>query len=60
VFLYAFDLIELNGEEVSRRVPQGIHAPRKAGLLLNEPMDEPGDAVFLRFDTIPRAPSRSH
>jgi len=53
VFLYAFDLIELSGDDL-RREPIEVrkaalakllrHA--KAGLLLNEHIDEPGDVVF--------------
>jgi ATP-dependent DNA ligase len=53
VFLYAFDLIELNGENlrcepIERRKAALAKILRhaKAGLLLNEHIDEPGDVVF--------------
>jgi bifunctional non-homologous end joining protein LigD len=52
-FLYAFDLIELNGEDLRREPIERRKAALarllrhgKAGLVLNEHMDEPGDVVF--------------
>jgi bifunctional non-homologous end joining protein LigD len=53
VFLYAFDLIELDGEDlrhepIERRkaVLAKLLRHAKAGLLLNEHINEPGDVVF--------------
>ena len=53
VFLYAFDLIELNGQDLRRKPIEVRKAAlakllrhAKAGLLLNEHIDEPGDVVF--------------
>jgi len=53
VFLYAFDLIELNGEDLRREPIERRKAAlakllrhAKGGLLLNEHIDEPGDLVF--------------
>jgi bifunctional non-homologous end joining protein LigD len=53
VFLYAFDLIELNGEDLRREPIEARKAAlakilrhAKVGLLLNEHIDEPGDVVF--------------
>jgi bifunctional non-homologous end joining protein LigD len=53
VFLYAFDLIELNGDDLRREPIERRKAAlarllrhTKAGLLLNEHIDEPGDVVF--------------
>jgi ATP-dependent DNA ligase len=53
VFLYAFDLIELNGadlrhEPIERRKATLAKLIRRAktGLVLNEHIDEPGDVVF--------------
>jgi bifunctional non-homologous end joining protein LigD len=53
VFLYAFDLIELNGEDLRREPIERRKAAlakllrhAKTGLLLNEHIDEPGDIVF--------------
>jgi len=52
-FLYAFDLIELNGEDLRREPIERRKAAlakllrhAKGGLLLNEHIDEPGDLVF--------------
>ena len=52
-FLYAFDLIELNGEDLRREPIEARKAAlakllrhAKTALLLNEHMDEPGDVVF--------------
>jgi len=53
VFLYAFDLIELDGDDLRREPIERRKAAlakllrhTKAGLLLNEHIDEPGDVVF--------------
>jgi bifunctional non-homologous end joining protein LigD len=53
VFLYAFDLIELDGDDlrhepIERRKAALAKLIRraKAGLVLNEHIDEPGDVVF--------------
>jgi bifunctional non-homologous end joining protein LigD len=53
VFLYAFDLIELNGDDMRREPVERRKAAlakllrhAKGGLLLNEHIDEPGDVVF--------------
>src|SRR5438067_6835461 len=53
VFLYAFDLIELDGEDlrhepIERRKAALAKLIRRAktGLMLNEQIDEPGDVVF--------------
>jgi bifunctional non-homologous end joining protein LigD len=53
VFLYAFDLIELDGHDlrhqpIERRkaVLAKLIQRAKAGLVLNEHIDEPGDVVF--------------
>jgi bifunctional non-homologous end joining protein LigD len=53
VFLYAFDLIELGGDDLRRKPIEARKAAlatllrhAKAGLLLNEHIDEPGDVVF--------------
>jgi bifunctional non-homologous end joining protein LigD len=53
VFLYAFDLIELDGEDLRREPIEGRKAAlaklirrAKTGLVLNEHIDEPGDVVF--------------
>jgi bifunctional non-homologous end joining protein LigD len=53
VFLYAFDLIELNGEDlrhepIERRKASLAKLIQQAstGLVLNEHIDEPGDVVF--------------
>src|SRR5215831_11979575 len=53
VFLYAFGLIELNGDDLRRAPIEARKAAlakllrhAKAGLLLNEHIDEPGDVVF--------------
>jgi bifunctional non-homologous end joining protein LigD len=53
VFLYAFDLIELNGEDLRREPIEHRKAAlarllrhAKAGLLLNEHISELGDVVF--------------
>jgi ATP-dependent DNA ligase len=53
VFLYAFDLIELDGDDLRREPIERRKAAlarllrhAKAGLLLNEHIDEPGDVVF--------------
>ena len=53
VFLYAFDLVELDGDNLRREPIEARKAAlakllrhAKAGLLLNEPIDEPGDIVF--------------
>jgi bifunctional non-homologous end joining protein LigD len=50
VFLYAFDLLELDGQDWRRERVEDRkrELPRKAkpGLKLNEHIDEPGDVVF--------------
>ena len=53
VFLYAFDLIELNGEDLRRKPIEARKAAlakllrhAKTGLLLNDHVDEPGNVVF--------------
>src|SRR5262249_60323622 len=53
VFLYAFDLIDLNGEDLRREpierrkaVLAKLLRHAKVGLLLNEHINEPGDVVF--------------
>jgi len=53
VFLYAFDLIELNGDDLRREPIERRKAAlarlmrrAKTGLVLNEHIDEPGDVVF--------------
>jgi hypothetical protein len=53
VFLYAFDLIELDGDDLRREpierrkaVLAKLLGHAKAGLLLNEHINEPGDVVF--------------
>ena len=53
VFLYAFDLIELDGEDLRRKPIEARKAAlakllqhTKAGLLVNEHIHEPGDVVF--------------
>jgi len=53
VFLYAFDLIELDGDDLRREpierrktVLAKLLRHAKAGLLLNEHIDKPGDVVF--------------
>jgi bifunctional non-homologous end joining protein LigD len=53
VFLYAFDLIELDGEDLRREPIERRKAAlaklirrAKTGLVLNEYIDEPGDVVF--------------
>jgi hypothetical protein len=53
VFLYAFDLIELDGDDlrhqpIERRKAELAKLIRraKAGLVLNGHIDEPGDVVF--------------
>jgi bifunctional non-homologous end joining protein LigD len=53
VFLYAFDLIELDGDDLRREPIEARKAAlakllrhTKRGLLLNEHIDEPGDVVF--------------
>ena len=55
VFLYAFDLIELDGEDlrhepIERRKAALAKLIRRAktGLVLNEDIDEPGDVVTSR------------
>jgi bifunctional non-homologous end joining protein LigD len=45
VFLYAFDLIELNGDDL-RHEPIELMCHAKPGLMLNEHIKEPGDVVF--------------
>jgi ATP-dependent DNA ligase len=53
VFLYAFDLLELDGEdirreplEVRKRQLAGLLRPALVGLQFNEHIEEPGDVVF--------------
>jgi bifunctional non-homologous end joining protein LigD len=53
VFLFAFDLIELNGKDLRHQPIERRKAARaklirwtKTGLVLNEHIDEPGDVVF--------------
>src|SRR5262249_10742790 len=53
VFLYAFDLIELDGDDLRRKPIEARKAAlaklirrAKTGLVLNEHIDEPGDVVF--------------
>jgi bifunctional non-homologous end joining protein LigD len=53
VFLYAFDLIELDGDDLRHEPIEARKAAlakllghAKGGLLLNEHIDEPGDVVF--------------
>jgi len=53
VFLYAFDLIELNGDDLQREPVERRKAVlaklirrAKTGLVLNEHIDEPADIVF--------------
>jgi bifunctional non-homologous end joining protein LigD len=53
VFLYAFDLLELNGQdlrrepiEVRKRQLATLLRAARAGLQLNEHISEPGDVVF--------------
>jgi len=52
-FLYVFDLIELNGDDLRREPIEHRKAAlakllrhAKAGLVLNDHIDEPGDVVF--------------